>query len=193
MPGNFKNIIVFPFEFDGARSSRIQLEPFVCVNCYGISIKIILELVGGSGDNTFYYERVAYEDSLTQENIRDGFMASPFIETMEAFYYNKTDVNVLVPVCALLLRVYFDDLLKAFNINLDSFVSDIEYVKEDIGFKSKVNYNVSNNKTNKSSYKKETTITPFGNKGNDKEEDCPTCKQILKSICQKSKKAQVRF
>lgn len=192
MPGNFKSIVTFPFDFDKAKSARIQIEPFVCVHCYGISVKVILELTGGTGNNAFNFERVAYEDALTQENIKDGFMSAPFIEVMEGFYYNKTEPNVLLPVCAMLLRIYFSELLEAFNISLDQYIVDVEYNKEALGFRARENDNVSNKQTNKPSYKEESTVSPYGAKWNDEEENTITCKQILKSLCQKSKRFKIR-
>jgi hypothetical protein len=192
MPGNFKTVVVFPFEFDGAKSARIQIEPFVCVHCYGISVKVILELTSGSGNNTYTFERVAHDDALTQENIRDGFMSAPFVEVMEGFYYNKTEANVLVPVCAMLMKIYFSDLLDAFGVNLDGYVMEVEYAKEALGFKAKANDNVSNKPANKSNYKEEPAVSPYSSRGDDEAKNKVTCKQIVKSLCQKSKGFKVR-
>lgn len=192
MPGNFKSIVVFPFEFENARSARVQIEPFVCSQCYGMLFKVILELTGGTGNNTFIYERVAFEDALTQENIKDGFMSAPFVEVMEGFYFNKTESTVLVPVCAMILRVYYEELLSAFKINLDSYIIDVEYAKEELGFKSKATDNVSNSKTNKSSYKESSASITYIDKGDDKEKDPSNCRQIIKSLCQKNQRFKIR-
>ena len=104
MPGNYKLIVTFPFVCEDARAARVQLEPFACVRCYGIIVKVIFELVGGNGDNRYIYERIAYEQAITQESISDGFMAEAFVEAMEAFYFCKIDRDVLIPVCALMLK-----------------------------------------------------------------------------------------
>lgn len=191
MPGNYKASVIFPFDFDGAKNARIQIEPFVCAYCYGMTVKVIMELVGSCGKKKFNYERVAIEESVTQENIRDGFMSAPFIEVMEGFYYNKTDVNVLVPVCAMILKMYFRDILDNFKINIDQFIIDVEYIREEIGFKTKVADNVSNNQTNKSSYKKTEAISPYSNTGNDKEKDKLSCKEIIQAIQRKDKRSKI--
>lgn len=187
MPGNYKPVVVFPFPFDRARAARIQLEPFVCVHCYGMSVKVILELVSGSGDKSFVYERIAAEENITQENVKDGFMSAPFIEVMEGFYFNKTDIPILIPVCALLLKIYFRPIIDAFDIDLSAYINDIEYLREDVGFKSKAINNVPITQTNKSSYKTEAISTPYSNNGNDQKETKASCRQIIQSIQKKKK------
>lgn len=188
MPGNFKSCVIFPFEFEKALSARIQLEPFVCIYCYGISIKIILELTSGEGDKKFTYERVAYEDTITQENIRDGFMAQPFIEVMEGFYYNKTEREILVPVCALLLKTYVPDLLESFNINLDSYIIDVEYKVDSIGFNHSEIYNDTKHKNNiEANRSKENTIV-YRHPNDNQKESTKNCKQILQNLYPKNKK-----
>ena len=187
MPGNFKPCIIFPFDFHGAKSARIQIEPFASLQCYGVIIKIILELTGGAGDNSFTYERTAMERYLLQENINDGFMSAPFIEVMEGFYYNKTEVHILIPVCAMLMKLYCDDVLDGFGINLDSYIVDIGNFKGDIGFKSKVN-DVSNNAADQQSYQQSNTISSRCLQGNDEEKALLDCKQVIRSLQKKNSK-----
>jgi hypothetical protein len=188
MAGNYKLFVTFPFQFDGAKSSRIQLEPFASVRCYGLVVKVILELTCGSGESSYNVERVVYEEAITQENIQDGFMSSPFIETMEAFYFCKVDKEVLVPVCAMILKRYFADILEAFGIYLDDYIIDIEYQNEEIGFKRSGASNVSNNQTNRSIYSKTQTVEDAGNGGDDQEEARISCKEIVQGLKEKSKK-----
>jgi hypothetical protein len=185
MPGNYKTTVVFPFYFQGAKSARVQLEPFVCTRSYGIAIKVILELTSGAGDNKFSYERIAFEDAITQEDILDGFMSSPFIEVMEGFYFGKTEREILVPVCAILLNMYFKDILKLFHIDLEEYVSEVEYKIDPIGFNHKEKINgysktsSSNRKSETSPLYKSPTIIEDG--------DRQDCKEILRSIQKKFK------
>lgn len=182
MPGNCKLYVSFPFFFDGAKTARIQLEPFASIRCYGLIVKVVLELTCGSGNNAYNIERVAYEEAITQENIQDGFMSAPFIETMEAFYFCKADKEVLVPVCAMLLKRYFPDVLYMFNINLDEYVIDIEYRTEEIGFKKSGESNVSYHNTNKEFYKKSPNVESQLLEGIDKEKTTLSCKEIIQSL-----------
>jgi hypothetical protein len=190
MPGSLIPTIVFPFFFKAAKSSRIQIEPFVCVYCYGLKVKLILELTGGSGKNVFLYERTVFEETITQENIKDGFMSEAFIEGMEGFYFNKTDSNILVPLMAMLLKTYFREILDSFEISLEDYILDVEYEKEELGFKSKAHSNVSFNKSNKPNNPEKESISLLGHRQTDKPEVKLACRQILQSIYKKGKAIQ---
>jgi hypothetical protein len=192
MAGFCKQYVIFPFYFDGARNARIQIEPFASIRCYGLLVKIILELTLGTGANKYYVERIVYEEALIQENIQDGFMAQPFMETMEAFYYNKTDKEVLVPVCAMILKGYFSDVLNAFQISLDEYVIDIEYKTEEIGFKQRGVSHVSHQTTNKSIYKTEKVAETEMFENNNQEENRISCKDIVQLLKEKNKTRKTR-
>jgi hypothetical protein len=185
MPGNYKSLVVFPFSFPGSKSSRIQIEPFACVYCYGVSVKLILELTGGSGINKFVYERTIFDECITQEDITDGFMEVPFIEAIEGFYFNRVETNILIPVCAMLLKIYFSEVLESFNINLDSYIVDVNRVQEDIGFKSRIK-NVSDCISTQNNYKGSANTSTGFLTGNVQIQNKSSSKQIIRSFSRKN-------
>lgn len=134
MSGRFFSIIKFPFYYEGCRRSWLQIEPLATIYGFGIIIKIIVELTGGTDKRRFYYERTIEEFCLTQENIIDHPLAESFSEFLEALYFNKTTQDVAIPVAAMFLKIHVPELLERYNINLSYYVTDVDIQDKSVGF-----------------------------------------------------------
>ena len=129
MSGFFIPSVRFPLYLEGCKSARIQVEPILCPYGYGVEIKLILVLTGGTGKNSYEYERVAETYVLTQETLPQCHFYETAYEYFEGFYYNKISQDVVVPLTAMLLKVYLPDIVEQCGLDLSIYFLDFDKPK----------------------------------------------------------------
>ena len=134
MAGAFYPVIRFPFKVEKARQAWLHLEPIATVYGYGILFKIVLELVGGTGNNKFLYERTIEEFAFTQNGVKDCDMAEAFVEFIEQLYFNKIPREFAVPLAAMFVRIHIPEILVNYGIDLSEYITEVEFEKKEVGF-----------------------------------------------------------
>jgi len=125
MSGRFKPRIVFPFYIPNARTARFEIEPFFSTVGYGISVSVIIELVGGTGKNRYFYERVVDTDAILRKQLVDSEMWEVYSEFMEGLYHNRIAPDLAVPVAASLLITDFKQLVDEYGLDLSEYVTEV--------------------------------------------------------------------
>lgn len=128
MPGIHQNVTKFYFYHPKASTAYLEISPFTSINGYGVRVRVIFENIEGSGTRRskvfrILDERYMIQDSLDMENDRHS---ETFIEWMEAFYFGKVQHDVAIPIAALFLRTYFEEILDYFNIPLLEYILEVE-------------------------------------------------------------------
>ena len=130
MSGRFIPSVRFPIYVEDCKDARIQVEPIFCQGGYGLLVKVILTLVGGTGDNAYEYERIVRQEVITQASLPENTFYETSFEFMEGFYYNKVSQDVVVPLVAMVLRVYMSDLVELCQLDLSGYFLDLEEPKK---------------------------------------------------------------
>ena len=134
MSGRYYSSVRFPLHLSGCKSSRLQVEPLLCLQGFGISVKIILTLTKGTGETSRLVEECVFQEFLTQEDIPHNGFAETFYDFMEGFYYSKVTQDVGVPIVALLLTIHFPEILKRIDLDLSEYVHESHKKDHRIGF-----------------------------------------------------------
>jgi len=130
MSGRFIPRVQFDFPAEDCKSSWVQIEPIFCVMGYGIKVKIILRQVSGTGDKKYEYDRTIHEEILTQSSLPQGAFNETTYEYLEGFYYNKITQDVVVPLTAMVLNVYFPDIVENCQLDLSGYFLDVKKSKK---------------------------------------------------------------
>lgn len=134
MSGRFHPRITFPIYVDRARCGRFQLEPFFSNLGYGINVQVILQLIGGTGENRYAYERVCETEGMVDSQIKEDRLWETFSDFFEGFYHNKVNQDVAVPIAALLLNTHFKPMVDKYHLDLSEYVTEIIVEKRHMGF-----------------------------------------------------------
>jgi len=126
MSGRFIPTVRFPIYVEDCKSARVQVEPIFCQAGYGVEIKVILVLTKGTDRSKYEYERLIASEIITQSTLPDGSFYETAFEYFEGFYYNKISQDVVVPLTAMILKVYFSDLIERCALDLSDYFLDIE-------------------------------------------------------------------
>lgn len=139
MSGRFTPTIQFPLNIEGCKESRLQVEPILCPQGYGIAVKVILVVTVGSGDRAFECERTIRFGLLTQDDVIDDRFAETIYEYLEGLYYNKISQDVVVPLTTLVLKNYFGDLLDEVGLDLSQYFLDFQNKPRKVGYNKQRN------------------------------------------------------
>lgn len=129
MSGHFIPSVRFPLYWKACKSSRIQIEPIMCPYGYGIVLKVIMVLTTGTGEEAYEFEKVVTELYLTQETLPQNSFYETAFEYFEGFYYNKIAQDVVVPLTAMILKIYFPDLIEQCGLDLSNYFLDFDKPK----------------------------------------------------------------
>jgi len=137
MSGKFLPIIVFPFFAPNIRNGNLEMKPILSEKGFGVHIILKVELVGGTGENRYKYDRILEEYVIFQSDIIDGEYAELIIEFIEGLYYNRITSDVAVPFAALLLYTHLTHLIEEYNLDIsDQIFLGRCKTRKQIGFQS---------------------------------------------------------
>ncbi len=144
MSGRLVPCIRFPLNITHCQSSRVQIEPILCNQGYGVRVQVVLQKLGNPNknkkDETFTYERVIFSEIVTQESIPpDNLFYDMIFEFMEGYYYSKIGQDMIISLAAIMLDVLFPDLLTNFKLDLSEYILHTHLVpvtnsKDSMGF-----------------------------------------------------------
>jgi hypothetical protein len=147
MSGRYTSVVRFTFHDENAKDARIQLEPILTSEGYGVRVSVVLTLTAGTqGKERYEYERTVYDNILLQSDL-DGndALADVIMEFMEGWYYVKSTPDVVVPVCAIILEKYFTHLLEVTDLDLSTYIVNIDRKSKAMGFKNAIKRNTEDN------------------------------------------------
>jgi len=137
MSGRFHPRITFPLYDDHHKKvGRFELEPFFSTNGYGVMVKIIHIFKAGFGEDEYEYERVMDKRAIIREMLTENVLWEMFADFIEGLYHNKVNQDVAVPIAALLLKTHFSDIVNQYQLDLDEYITEIEFNKPAMGFDS---------------------------------------------------------
>jgi len=136
MSGRFVPSIRFPLFLKGCKSARLQVEPILCPEGYGIEIKIILTMTAEHDKDKYEYEKIVQSIYLTQASLPKSNFYDTAYEYFEGFYYNKVSQDIVVPMLAAILKTYVPNLLIQCGLDLsDYYIDSSQFSKiQSLGF-----------------------------------------------------------
>jgi hypothetical protein len=129
--GRYIPRIIYPLSLENCYNSYVEIEPFSCVHNFGIRVRVISERITGLDENRTTYAKVIYENYITQSCLLDeNYFTENFVDLMEAFYYNKCESQIAIPLFAILMRIYFPELIVEYGLDVSDYIGEVEYEEE---------------------------------------------------------------
>jgi hypothetical protein len=92
-------------------------------------------MTGGTGDKKYEYDRCVSSEILAETTLPEGGYYERVYDSFEGFYYNKIPQDVIVPLVAMILKLYFTETVERCQLDLSGYFLDIvQPKKKPIGY-----------------------------------------------------------